>query len=222
MREIVFDTETTGFKPDEGHRLIEIGCVELFNTLPTGQTRQWYVNPERDVPDDAVRVHGLTADFLEKYPVFGNVVGEILEFLGDAPLVAHNAPFDMSFLNAELKRCGHRPLKNKVTDTVQLARKKFPGAPASLDALCKRFGIDNSSRSYHGALLDASLLAEVYLELSGGRQTALVLDSAGEATAVRLSGTRKPRPARPHTPSPEERAAHTELLKKLKNPVWLN
>jgi len=221
MREIVLDTETTGFKPEDGHRVIEIGCVELFNHLPTGRHKQWYINPEREVPDDAVRVHGLTTDFLLKYPVFGEIAGDFLDFIADAPLVAHNASFDMAFLNAELKRLGLPVLPpGRAIDTVQMARQKFPGAQASLDALCKRFGIDNSGRSYHGALLDSTLLAEVYLELRGGRQTGLALASAA-ATPEQVRAARTPRPARPHAASADELAAHQDLLKKLKAPVWL-
>ncbi len=218
MREVVLDTETTGFKPQDGHRIVEIACVELVNHLPTGQQKQWYLNPERDVPEDAVRVHGLTTEFLAKFPVFGEVVGAVLEFLGDAPLVAHNASFDMAFLNAELKRLGLPALAaSRAIDTVQLARQRFPGSPASLDALCKRFGIDNSSRTLHGALLDSTLLAEVYLELLGGRQTGFTLATAPTAAPTRH---RTPRVPRPHAPSPEEQAAHQALLGQLKNPVW--
>ncbi len=218
MREVVLDTETTGFKPQDGHRIVEIGCVELINHLPTGRQKQWYLNPERDVPEDATRVHGLTTAFLAKFPVFGEVVGEFLDFLGDARLVAHNASFDMAFLNAELKRLGLPALPaSRAVDTVQLARQRFPGAQASLDALCKRFGIDNSSRSLHGALLDSTLLAEVYLELLGGRQTGFTLAIAATAAPA---PRRTPRAARPHAPSPEELAAHHTLLSQLKNPIW--
>jgi DNA polymerase-3 subunit epsilon len=219
MREVVLDTETTGFKPDDGHRIVEIGCVELFNHLPTGRQKQWYLNPERDVPEDAARVHGLTTEFLAKFPVFGQVAGEVLEFLGDAKLIAHNAGFDLAFLNAEFKRLGLPALPaSRAIDTVQLARQRFPGAQASLDALCKRFGIDNSSRSLHGALLDSTLLAEVYLELLGGRQTGFTLATAVEAAPI---ARRTPRVPRPHGASAEELAAHQRMLGQLKAPLWL-
>ena len=170
MREIVFDTETTGFDPSDGHKIIEIGAVELDNHLPTGRTYHQYINPERDVPLEAVNVHGLTEEFLKDYPLFSEVVDGFLEFVGDATLVAHNATFDMNFINYQLKHGGFPVLKNKVIDTLVMARTKFPGAPATLDALCRRYEIDNSNRTLHGALLDSELLAEVYLELIGGRQ----------------------------------------------------
>ena len=224
MREIVLDTETTGFKPEDGHRVIEIGCVELVNHLPSGLTRQWYINPEREVPEDAVRVHGITTEFLTDKPLFRDIVVEFLDFIGDSPLVAHNAAFDVTFLNAELKRLalpGVTPGR-EVIDTVQLARRKFPGSPASLDALCKRFAIDNSGRSLHGALLDSTLLAEVYLELLGGRQTGFALAAPGStARGGQTRTSRTQRPARPHAPTPEELEAHDALLKKLKSPLWL-
>ncbi|WP_207455725.1 DNA polymerase III subunit epsilon [Azospirillum sp. SYSU D00513] len=223
MREIVLDTETTGFKPEEGHRLVEIGCVELVNQVPTGNRYHVYINPERPVPPDATAVHGLTDEFLADKPVFNDVAQAFVDFIGDAPLVIHNAAFDMAFLNWELKIAGYpvMPMTRSV-DTLAMARQKFPGAPATLDALCKRFGIDNSSRTFHGALLDAQLLAECYLELLGGRQAGLAL-AAGPA-AKGGSGARIDRPfraARPHAPTAEELAAHAELLGKLKNPVWL-
>ncbi len=222
MREIVLDTETTGFKPEDGHRIVEIGCVELENHLPTGRQKQWYINPERDVPEDAARVHGLTTQFLSSFPMFGDIAGEVLAFLGDAPLIAHNARFDMAFLNAEFKRLGLPALPvDRAIDTVQLARQRFPGSPASLDALCKRFGIDNSSRSLHGALLDSTLLAEVYLELLGGRQTNLGLTTAAAAVPTTTTAIQRTlRPPRPHQPSPEEVLAHQELVKQLKAPLW--
>src|SRR5690606_23486385 len=167
IREIVLDTETTGFEPSEGHRLVEIGCVELVNHLPTGRTFHEYFNPGRDVPADAVRIHGLTTEFLQDKPLFTEKVGDFLDFIGDATLVIHNAEFDMKFINAELKWAGFpKPLPmSRVVDTLLIARQKFPGQPANLDALCRRFKIDNSSRTFHGALLDSELLAEVYLEL---------------------------------------------------------
>ena len=224
MREIVLDTETTGLKPDQGDRIVEIGCVELVNHLQTGERRQWYINPERDMPAEAQAVHGLSAEFLAKFPVFGEIVGEFLDFIADSQLVIHNASFDLGFLNAELKRLSLPPLPAaRALDTVKMARQKFPGAQASLDALCRRFNIDNSNRTQHGALLDSMLLAECYLELLGGRQTNLVLTTTAK-TAGASSGrqTREQRPPRPHQPSPEEVEAHQALLKQLKAPVWLS
>jgi DNA polymerase-3 subunit epsilon len=176
MREIVFDTETTGFEPSDGHRIVEIGCVELMDHLPTGRTLQFYLNPERDVPIESQRVHGLSAEFLADKALFAHVVEEFLEFLGDAPLVIHNASFDIKFINAELKRTGHKPIPLvRAIDTIEIAKRKFPGARYSLDELCKRFSVDLSARTKHGALLDAQLTAEIYLELIGGRQRGLML-----------------------------------------------
>jgi DNA polymerase-3 subunit epsilon len=176
MREIVLDTETTGFDPATGDRIVEIGCVELIDHLPTGRSFQAYLNPERLVPVETQKVHGLTDEFLADKPLFAHIVEELLEFLGDAPLVIHNASFDMKFVNSELHRCGRPPLHPaRAIDTIEIAKAKIPGARYSLDELCKRFGIDLSARSKHGALLDAELTARVYLELVGGRQTHLVL-----------------------------------------------
>ncbi len=171
MREIVLDTETTGFEPTEGHRIVEIGAVELFNHLPTGRTYHQYINPKRIMPKEAFEVHGLGDDFLRDKPYFPTIAQAFLDFIADAPLVIHNASFDMKFLNAELAWAGLAALPNdRAIDTLLIARKKFPGSPASLDALCRRFNIDNSMREKHGALLDSEILAEVYLELVGGRQ----------------------------------------------------
>ncbi len=226
IREIVLDTETTGLSPLKGDRLVEIGCVEIINLLPTGSVFHRYINPERDVPDEAARVHGLTNDFLADKPVFAAEVDGFLEFIGDAPLVIHNAPFDMGFVNAELTRCGFRNLPmTRAVDTLPLARKMFPGAPASLDALCKRFSVDLSGRDFHGALLDARLLAEVYLELRGGRQPDLVVT---KKESVIAEGVAEKQPlaqrtfhaARAHQPSPEESAAHEAWLAKIKKPLW--
>ncbi len=222
-REIVLDTETTGLDPNAGHRLVEIACVELVNHLPSGRTFQRYLNPERDMPSDAQAVHGLTAEFLAEHPVFASVVAEFLEFIGDdARLVIHNAEFDLKFVNAELGKLGFPALSaRRAIDTVQLARRKFPGAPASLDALCGRFNIDNSSRTVHGALLDAQLLAEVYLELVGGRQATIEL-VAGAVSAIGVIAAERPvRPPRPHAPSADELAAHLALLEQIKAPLWL-
>ena len=222
IREIVLDTETTGLDPDAGHRIVEIACVELINHLPSGRTFQRYLNPERDMPTEAQAVHGLTTEFLAGQPLFSAIVDEFLEFIGDAPLVIHNAEFDLKFVNAELKKLGRSKLQaQRAVDTVQLARRKFPGAPASLDALCGRFSIDNSSRTLHGALLDAQLLSEVYLELVGGRQATIELVAAPVATVATATIERAVRPARPHAPSAEELAAHAALLEKIKAPLWL-
>lgn len=225
MREIVLDTETTGFEPSEGHRLVEIGCVELLNHVATGRTFHKYVNPEREVPEEAARVHGLTWDMLKDKPLFSDIAAEFLEFIGDAPLVIHNAGFDMKFINAELAWAGLPTVPfERAIDTVQMARRKFPGAPASLDALCRRFGIDNSHREKHGALLDSELLAEVYLELRGGRQPGLVLSAAPTKKAIgpdRVAVDRPYRAPRPHAPTPEEQARHRAFLaKKVKGALW--
>jgi DNA polymerase III subunit epsilon len=180
-REIVLDTETTGLVPADGHRIVEIGCIELINHVPTGQHWQQYFNPERDMPEEAQQVHGLDDRFLAEKPLFADAVEAFLEFIDEDTLIIHNADFDIGFLDAELKRIGRPNLTNPVIDTVRLARKVNPGARASLDALCKLYGIDNSKRTLHGALLDSQILADVYLELIGGRQVAMALSSAGEA-----------------------------------------
>ena len=222
IREIVLDTETTGLDPDAGHRIVEVACVELINHLPSGRTFQRYINPERDMPTDAQAVHGLTTEFLAGQPVFASVVAEFLDFIADSPLVIHNAEFDLKFVNAELTKLGFpRLVGRRALDTVQLARRKFPGAPASLDALCARFSIDNSSRTLHGALLDAQLLSEVYLELIGGRQATIELIAGPIAAATVTSRELPIRPARPHAPSPEELAAHAALLQQIKAPLWV-
>jgi DNA polymerase-3 subunit epsilon len=223
-REIILDTETTGFDPEEGHRLVEIGCLELVNHLPTGVTFQTYLNPLRDVPADATRVHGLTTEFLKNHPLFAEKVDAFLEFIGDATLVIHNAEFDMKFINAELKACGFKPLAmSRVTDTLLMARQKFPGQPANLDALCRRFKIDNSERKFHGALLDSELLSEVYLELIGGRQHGLGLGSelaAQQSQALNAKIRRQKRPMRSFPPTEKELKTHDALLDKIKNPIW--
>ncbi|MGQ0609593.1 MAG: DNA polymerase III subunit epsilon [Paracoccaceae bacterium] len=182
MREVVLDTETTGFEPSEGHRIVEIGAVELMGHMPTGRTWHQYLNPDRAMPKEAFEVHGLGDDFLRDKPRFAECAADFLAFLGDSPLVIHNAAFDMKFLNAELQRAGRPPLAfGRAIDTVAMARARNPGSPASLDALCRRFGIDNSRREKHGALLDSEILAEVYLELIGGRQPNLVLSGPDRA-----------------------------------------
>ncbi|HXV25208.1 MAG TPA: DNA polymerase III subunit epsilon [Alphaproteobacteria bacterium] len=224
MREIVLDTETTGLEPELGHRVVEIACIELNNHLPVGMPKRWYLNPEREMPSDAFAVHGIDADFLRTQPRFAEIADEFLAFIEGAPLVIHNAGFDLSFLNFELARAGRSPLPPGIAiDTLEIARRKFPGAQASLDALCRRFGIDNSARTKHGALLDAELLAEVYLELVGGRQPGLEL-IAGTAMDGRpsLRLRREPRAPRPHAPSTEELAAHAALLARLVSPIWLS
>ncbi len=221
MREIVLDTETTGLNPKGGDRVVEIGCVELVNHILTGEAYHVYINPERDMPDEAFQVHGLSEAFLEKHPVFAAVAGDFLGFIGDAKLIIHNAGFDIGFLNAELERLGQATIPmSRAIDTVQMARARFPGAQASLDALCRRFEIDNSSRTKHGALLDAELLAEVYLELIGGRQPGLELASSDGVTQARQAAERPFRPARPHSATPEELEAHAALVDTLKDPIW--
>lgn len=224
MREIVFDTETTGIDPAKGDKIVEIGAVELVNHLPTGRTYQAYLNPERDVPPEAFAVHGLSTEFLSKHPVFAQVYTDFLEFVGDARLVIHNAEFDMKFINAELRAVGAPAIAwARVTDTLALARKKYPGAPASLDALCRRYGIGLEGRTLHGALLDSQLLAEVYLELLGGRQHGLLAPAETRAQKKNTGAAATPktiRPARPHAASDAEIAAHAALLTKIKNPMW--
>lgn len=226
MREIVLDTETTGLDPSSGHRVVEIGCIELLNHMPTGREFHCYVNPERDMPAEAEAVHGLSISFLSDKPLFSSLADELLGFIGDAPIIAHNAGFDMGFINSELRRVGKSPLtSDRTIDTVMLARRKFPGAQASLDALCRRFQIDLSERGKHGALLDAKLLAKVYLELVGGREPGLALASAETTTAASSSvseaQTRTARAPRPHEASADELAAHTAFVAKLKNAIWL-
>ena len=224
MREIVLDTETTGLDPKSGHRIVEIGCIELRHHLPTGENWHRYVNPERDMPDGAFQVHGLSEDFLSTHPVFAEIAGDFLDFIADSKLVIHNAGFDMGFLNAELKKLGFPPLPmSRSIDTVQMARSRFPGAQANLDALCRRYGIDNTARDKHGALLDADLLAKVYLELTGGRQPDFGLTgkkAAREETVA--AGDRVGRPPRPHAPSDGEAAAHAAFVGRLEKPIWKN
>ena len=229
MREIVLDTETTGIDPFDGHRLVEIGCVELENHVPTGRVLHIYINPERDVPAEAEAVHGLSTRFLQDKPVFAEIYTEMLDFIGTAPLVIHNAEFDIKFLNAELGKVGHPGFKLKdAVDTLKIAREKFPGSPANLDALCRRYGIDNSSREFHGALLDSQLLAEVYLELCGGRQHGLGLGGQQEtglsgmldAVSMQAAKARIFREPRIFTISEDEQKLHDQLLAKLTDPIW--
>ncbi len=220
MRELVIDTETTGLDPSDGHRLVEIAAIELLNHLPTGRSYHAYINPQRDMPEAAQAIHGLSAEFLAPHPVFAAVAQDFLNFLGSDALVIHNAEFDLGFINAELKRAGLAPLRLPVVDTLSLARQRFPGQPANLDALCRRFAIDLSGREKHGALIDGELLAAVYLELIGGRQPGLELNVAGRASKRGVAASRQARPPRPHAPTPEEAAAHDAFIAKLKEPLW--
>jgi len=225
MREIVLDTETTGFDPETGDRIVEIGAVELMGHVATGRTYHQYINPERTMPEEAFQVHGLGDDFLRDKPKFAEIGRDFVEFIGDAKLVIHNAAFDIKFLNAELKwmGLGHIPW-DRAIDTLDMARKRFPGSPASLDALCRRFNIDNSSRTLHGALLDSEILAEVYLELIGGRQPDFALSVSASAQTSESGAEWTPR-SRPHPLPPRlskaEAAAHAEFVKSLgDNALW--
>lgn len=219
-RELIFDTETTGFDPMTGDRLIEIGLVEMVDKVLTGENYHQYVNPERDVPESAVKVHGITSDFLRDKPVFADVMDEFLEYVGgDSVLVAHNAEFDMRFINWELENAG-RPIihPKRFIDTLAIARTKFPGAANSLDALCKRFGVSNTHRTLHGALLDAEILADVYIELLGGRQAGL--DLAVDNGAGAVVREKKARAKRTFPVSQQELDAHAEFIAKLNDPIW--
>ena len=228
MREIVFDTETTGLDPKAGDRIVEIGAIELYNHIPTGRSFHRYVNPERSVPSAAVLVHGLEDAFLKDKPLFADIADELMEFFGDANLIAHNASFDVAFLNAEFQRLDRPVLgDDRIIDTLILARRKHPGSPASLDALLSRYQIDASRRTLHGALLDAELLAEVYIELIGGRQAALILGGEPEAPTITISAPRGARIAartteRRFTISPQEVAAHRAAVAALgEKAIWL-
>ena len=218
MREIVLDTETTGLSPQDGHRLVEIGCLELFNHVATGNFFHAYLDPERDMPEGALKIHGLTTDFLRGQPKFADKADAFLAFIGEDPLVIHNASFDMGFINAELKRIGRQALPMaRAIDTLDIARRKFPGAQNNLDALCRRFDIDNSAREKHGALLDSELLAEVYLELMGGRQPGLVLQADIEAArspgaeTAKVQAQARPVPLPPRL-TDAEREAHDAFI----------
>jgi DNA polymerase-3 subunit epsilon len=224
MREVVIDTETTGLDPQDGHRIVEIACLELVHHVPTGRKFHRYVNPERDMPADALAVHGLDAAFLAGHQPFAAIVDELAEFLAGDRLVIHNAEFDLAFLNAELARIGRGPLAHQFVDTLAVARRRFPGAPASLDALCRRFAIDLASRALHGAEIDCSLLAAVYVELLGGKQPGLdfaVREFGEGADIIGTAHSRPPRPARPHAPSADELAAHQAMLAAIRMPLWL-
>ncbi|MCL9982131.1 MAG: DNA polymerase III subunit epsilon [Erythrobacter sp.] len=229
MREVIFDTETTGLDPKTGDRMVEIGCIEMVGRVETGRSFHAYFNPERDMPPEAERVHGLSAAFLSTKPRFAETADDLLAFLGDAPLVAHNAGFDFGFLNNELEKIGRAPISmDRMVDTVALARKKHPGSKLSLDALCTRYGIDRSHRVKHGALLDAELLAQVYVELTGGRQIGLgLVESASvtiETNVVQISGqavaARPVRPPRPHAASPEELERHGKFIAGIEKAIW--
>ena len=230
MREIVFDTETTGLSPLNGDRIVEIGCVEMFNRVETGRTFHSYFNPGRPMPSDAENVHGLSDRFLSDKPAFPELVEQLLAFIGEAPMVAHNASFDFGFINHELGQCGRPSVcMSRMIDTLALARQKFPGAKHSLDALCTRFGVDRSQRIKHGALLDAQLLAQVYVELTGGRQIGLGLvaelieeaaDTAESLAPGAAAATIAVRPPRPHAPSADELARHAAFVATIKDPIW--
>lgn len=228
MREVIFDTETTGLDPKTGDRMVEIGCVEMVGRVETGRSYHAYYNPERDMPAAAEAVHGLSADFLSTKPKFADSADELLEFLGDAPLVAHNAGFDFGFLNAELAAIGREPISmDRMVDTVAIARKKHPGAKLSLDALCTRYGIDRSHRVKHGALLDAELLAQVYVELTGGRQIGLELaaesvtaETPDEEPQTQAQPARPRRAPRPHAATEAELARHAEFIAGIKDAIW--
>lgn len=229
MREIVLDTETTGMDPSDGHRIIEIGCVELFNHMPTGKVWHHYINPEREVDAGAVAVHGIKTEFLKDKPTFGELVGSLLDFIGDSPMVIHNAEFDIKFLNSEIKGYGFPAFKvSNAIDTVLIARKKYPGSPANLDALCRRFNIDLSGRDFHGALLDAQLLAAVYLELLGGRQHGLSLANSQTGKLANAESdlnhdikiTRLYREPRVFPVHDDEGKAHEKMVSGLKESLW--
>jgi DNA polymerase-3 subunit epsilon len=227
MREIVFDTETTGLSPKDGHRMVEIGCVELINKVDTGRHFHAYFNPDRSMPSEAEAVHGLSVTFLSDKPRFDLLAADLLAFIGDSPLVAHNATFDFGFLNWELDCCGHPPVcTTRMVDTLAIARTRHPGAKHSLDALCTRYGIDRSHRVKHGALLDAQLLAQLYVELTGGRQIGFALKAekpAGHPLRQATSASSRPamvRPARAHSALPAELARHAAFISDLADPLW--
>ena len=233
MREIILDTETTGLEHKEGHKIIEIGALEMVDRVLTGEQFHVYINPERPIDAGAMKVHGITDEKVANEPIFADIAQKFLNFIGTGSLVIHNAPFDMGFINAELEACGYNEISNDlVIDTLLLARQKFPGGRARLDDLCKRFNIDNSHRDLHGALVDADLLAEVYVELMGGRQTAFTFaekenlneNNSRESNIEALSSVSssvKKRPKRDHSPTAEEDFAHQEFLLKIKDPLWL-
>ena len=225
MREIVLDTETTGLDPAQGHKIVEIGCVELLNHMPTGRTFQEYLNPERLMDQEVIAVHGITNEFVQNKPKFSEIADKFIEFIGsDSKLVIHNAAFDMKFLNAELTACGREPLSyDRVIDTLIIAKRKFPGSRVNLNELCKRFNVDASARTVHGALLDSELLAEVYLELVGGREPGLVLQSLSKTIQNQVTQTKNDRlyhEPRSFPASSEELKAHQEFLEKIPDSLW--
>ncbi len=225
-REIVFDTETTGFDPAEGHKIVEIGCVELINGVQSGQTFHSYLNPERDIPAETTQIHGITNEQVRHSPTFGEIVDALLAFMGDAPLVAHNAEFDFRFVNAELRNVGRAPLaSSRMVDTVQIAKRLYPGARLSLDSLCARLGIDTSARIKHGALIDSQILAEVYMEMMGGKQRGFELGAATTETQAAVPASKLVRPARAprlFAPTDTERAAHESFISQIRNAIWVN
>lgn len=224
MREVVFDTETTGFDPFNGDRVVEIGCVVVEDYIPTGDVYHVYINPERDMPTAAEQVHGLSEEFLKGHPTFGEIIADFRDFCGDMNLVAHNAEFDMKFINWEMENLGFPAYPaSRAVDTLVMARRKFPGANNTLDALCKRFSVDNSNRVKHGALLDAELLADVYLELMGGRQTGLSLVSdngTSQKSKTVANSERKYREPRSHSASAEELERHQKFIKEIERSLW--
>ena len=228
MREIIFDTETTGFNHQGDDRMVEIGCIEMIGRVMTGATFHCYFNPSRAMPAGAEAVHGLSDRFLSDKPVFAQKAGDLLEFLGDSPLVAHNAPFDFGFLNSELGRCGRPAIDmGRMIDTIAIAKVRHPGSKMSLDALCTRYGIDRSHRVKHGALLDAELLAHLYIELTGGRQIGLgLVDDEGSGPSepgfgsIAIAKERLFRPARPHAASADDLARHSEFMGTIENALW--
>ena len=221
MREIVLDTETTGFNPEEGHKIVEIGAIEVINRLPTGRSYHQYINPEREIDASAIRVHGITNEKVSGMPVFNEVAQEFLDFIAGDPIVAHNAQFDVRFLNYELNTAGFDAMPNEVVDTLVMAREQFPGSQVSLDALCRRFEVDLSDRTFHGALLDAQLLAAVYLELTGGQQPILSLDEdmSDDNSSMKYKKTATKAP-RSFPPSEDELAAHTHFIDGIKGNLW--
>jgi DNA polymerase-3 subunit epsilon len=229
MREIVLDTETTGLNPADGHRILEIGALEMINHVPTGRTFHVFINPEREIEADAAAIHGITNERVANEPLFTEIVDGFMDFIGDDPLVIHNAPFDMGFINAELEKCGRPTLPmDRAIDTLVMARRKFPGGQVSLDALCRKFGIDNSHRNLHGAMVDTDLLADVYIELLGGKQPGLSLTTNEQTSTALTTQTdvpqekKKHHPARVFTPTEDELKAHQEFIDGFENPLWKN
>jgi DNA polymerase-3 subunit epsilon len=227
VREIVFDTETTGIDPRDGHKIVEIGCVELMDGVQTGRTFHHYLNPERDIPPETTEIHGITNEQVRDKPLFGQIADDFLAFIGTAPMVAHNAEFDFRFINAELENIGRAPLSPaRMVDTVKIAKRLYPGARLSLDALCARLGIDTSARVKHGALIDSQILAEVYVEMLGGKQRGLELSAVSAdhaAHTVALPESEKIyRAPREFKPSQEELATHAAFVGKMKNAIWVN